>query len=156
MSETVYLENTFISYLASWMSGDLVRAAQQRVTRQWWEDHRHKYDLFVSELVVLEASAGDPAAAKARLELIKSVPLLPITAQAKAIAEALLEQHAVPKTEPRDALHIGICAANQMDYLLTWNFKHLANAHMVRKIESVVEATHHRSPIICTPEFLME
>jgi hypothetical protein len=98
----------------------------------------------------------DPDAAKTRLDLLAPIPILPITEESERIADAILLAKAIPASEPRDALHVGICAAHDIDYLLTWNFKHLANAHMARKIDEVLVANGRRPPLICTPEPLME
>jgi hypothetical protein len=152
---TVYIETTFVSYLTAWSSRDLVRAAQQRSTQEWWETQRDHFELLTSELVVLEASAGD-AAADDRLKAIAGLPVLKVDERATDIAAALLTAGAVPQVAARDALHVGLCAANGIDYLLTWNFRHLANAALRDKITEVCMLLSYRSAVICTPDELSE
>ena len=110
----------------------------------------------VSELVFQEAEAGDPESAKMRIDLISGVDPLHISDEAVALAEALVKESAIPREHAEDALHISLCAVNGIDFLLTWNCKHLANAILRHKIESVVESQGYLCPVICTPEELME
>jgi hypothetical protein len=154
MKPTVYIETTVISYLTAWPSRDLLRAAQQRSTREWWETRRESFDVVSSQLVVLECSSGDVAAAEARLSALKNVPLLEVTEQAAQLADELVAQGAIPKTADRDALHVAICALNGVQYLLTWNFRHLANAVMRDKINDVCESQGYKAPVICTADEL--
>jgi hypothetical protein len=151
---TAYIETTVVSYLTAWPSRDVVRLAHQQATRDWWDTRRDSFQLFISELVVTEASAGDPAAAAQRLVVLQSLKLLDITEKAIAVADALVSAKAIPSTELRDALHVGVCAANGVDYLLTWNFKHLANAVLKDRIRQTCEGCGYRAPVICTPEEL--
>jgi predicted nucleic acid-binding protein len=156
MKPVVYIETTFVSYLTAWTSRDLVRAAQQRSTHEWWDTQRSRFDVLTSELVVLEASAGDSAAASERLRAIASLVVLKVDDRATQTAVALLAAGAVPQVAARDALHVGLCAANGIDYLLTWNFRHLANAVLRDKISDVCRSLGYRPPVICTPDELSE
>ena len=110
-----------------------------------------RFEVMTSELVYFEASFGDPEAAKARLAKLTGLPSLSITADAERVANALLSNMALPRKAQRDALHVGICAVNGIEYLLTWNCQHLANAMMARRIRSICEAEGFRAPVICTP-----
>lgn len=121
----VYLETTFISYLAARPSRDLIQAAHQQVTREWWDKHSADFDLFVSPMVIQESSVGDPDAAQRRLEVIHSLPSLDLTDQARTLARILLEENAIPQMSAEDAVHVALAAVHGMDYLLTWNLKHL-------------------------------
>ncbi|MEW6252077.1 MAG: type II toxin-antitoxin system VapC family toxin [Planctomycetota bacterium] len=154
MKATVYLETTVVSYLAAWPSRDLVRAAQQQITREWWAV-RGRYELFVSELVLAEASAGDAAAAAARLGVLEGVPVLGIGPEADALAEALVAKLAIPAAALRDAVHVAVCATNGMEYL-TWNCRHLANLHQRARIEQVCREAGYEPPLIGTPNELLE
>lgn len=156
MKPTVYVETSVIGYLTSWSSGDLVVAARQKITRDWWGDASAKYDLIVSELVVREAGTGNPQAVQDRLAVLQSLPRLAITQEAEDLAKALLLQGAVPTTEPEDALHIALAAVNGIEYLVTWNFKHIANATMRLKISAVCVAAGYGPSTICSPEELAE
>jgi len=142
MKPKVYLETSVISYLASRPSRDLIVAANQQITQEWWQVQRQDFDLFISQLVVQEASAGDKQAAERRLQAIANTPLLTLSEEAVTFAEKLVEEGAMPRKAVEDALHIAVATLNGMDYLLTWNFKHIANATMrykrvVRRIGDV-------------------
>jgi predicted nucleic acid-binding protein len=156
MQPKVYLETTIISYLAARPSRDLIVAANQQLTQDWWQMRRTAFDLFVSEAVVEEASSGDEKAARQRLEEIENIPLLVLTAEAAALAEKLIQALPLPAPAVTDAVHVAIAAANGMDYLLTWNCKHLANAVLRSKIEDTCREYGYEPPVICTPQELME
>jgi hypothetical protein len=155
MKSNVYIETTIVSYLTAWPSRDIVRAAQQQTTREWWDTRRDRFELLSSELVVIECSAGDPAAAEERLKVLNALPLLlAVTEAATKLADALLAAGAIPAVASRDALHVGICASSGVNYLLTWNFRHLANAQMQDKIREVCESRGYAAPTICAPDAL--
>lgn len=155
MKPTVYLETTVVSYLTARPSRDLVRAAQQQITREWW-DQRGRYELFVSELVLTEAGVGDQTAAEARLAAIQGLSVLRVTPDADALAEALVSRLVIPSSALRDAVHVAVCAANGLEYLLTWNCRHLANLHQRARIEQVCRESGFVPPIIGTPNELLE
>jgi hypothetical protein len=154
MPQKVYIETTIVSYLSAWPSRDVVRIGHQQTTRDWWNNERTRFELVSSQLVLIECSAGDPAAAAGRLALLKDLPLLDVEETAMKLADALVSKGAIPDVALRDALHVGICATNGLEYLLTWNFKHLANAQMQDSIIEVCEVHGYKSPVICTPEAL--
>ena len=134
----------------------MVIAAHQEVTRQWWVERSGQFDLVVSELVEEEARRGDPDASAARLGVMAKLPILTVTDTAVVLAERLVSPGPIPKESAADALHIAIAAVNGMDYLLTWNCKHLANASHRGRIEALVEEAGYACPVICTPEELLE
>jgi hypothetical protein len=153
--ESVYLETTFISYLAARPSRDLLVAAHQQATQEWWANRRSEFENCVSQVVIDEASAGDSAEVQKRLAIISGLPALEITEDAEALTEAILAAGILPPQAVRDAAHVAVAAVHAIDYLLTWNCKHLANAQIARRIALVCEKLGHRMPIICTPEELM-
>jgi hypothetical protein len=132
----------------------LVIAARQIITAEWWDARRHQYDVFISTLVEDEISKRDPNAAQTRLALVDDIPALDIADQANALAKNLIALGAVPKNSEEDALHIGIAAAVGMDYLLTWNFKHINNAETRQAIATVIEQQGFVCPVLCSPEEL--
>ena len=156
MKPSVYLETTIPSYLTAWRSPELVMAANQEATRSWWDMARVRFDVFISILVLDQASSGDSEAAKRRLAIIHEIPVLDISEQAEALAAKLLAGAALPIKAKADALHIAIATVHGMDYLLTWNCKHIANATMRLKIESICKSCGFVPPIICTALELME
>jgi hypothetical protein len=151
----VYLETTVPSYLTAWPSRDLVRAAHQQITREWWQHRRGEFEVFISPVVLQECQAGDPIAAAERFEVIRDLPLLEQTEEATALAQTLLREVPLPDRAAADALHIAIAAVNGMDYLLTWNCTHIANAALRDSIESICLDGDYQPPTICTPEELL-
>ena len=150
--DTAYVETTVVGSIAGRMHPNPLIAARQQTSRFWWSDARMHFRLFVSQLVVDECLAGDPNAAKERIDELAGIPRLQITDAAKDLANALMNSKAIPESEPRDALHIGIAAVHGVQYLVTWNFKHIANATLRDRINSVCRDLGHEPPIICTPE----
>ena len=149
----VYVETTIVSYLTARPSRDVVLAAHQTLTRDWWRK-RSAYQLWVSQLVLDEAAAGDQLLRARRLRALRGIPVLLLTDAATQLAKELVLQGALPEKATVDAFHIGVAAAHQMKYLLTWNCKHLANAAMRGTIEAVCRSEDLSPPIICTPEEL--
>jgi hypothetical protein len=133
---------------------DIVQLAHQQLTREWWV-RRDRFDLFVSTPVLAEASRGDPAAAARRLETLKGLPVLSVGSGVGALASTLLRTGTIPRKARLDAIHVAIAAVNGMDYLLTWNLRHLANAVIRGKIEEACRRAGITPPILCTPEELI-
>lgn len=156
MKPKLYRETTIPGSLAAWPSRDLIRAARQQITREWWDTRRSDFDLYVSQFVIQEASAGDPAAAADRLKLLENIAILELSDDVNLLAKELLRQVPLPAKAGVDALHIAMAAVNAMDYLLTWNCAHIANATLRGGIESVCRNYGYAAPRICTPEELME
>jgi hypothetical protein len=156
MKQRVYIETTIVSYLTARPNRDVVVAAHQELTRQWWETRSSAFDLLVSELVREEAMKGDVEASDKRMATIAEIPILRTTDEAVALADQLISRGPIPRESAADALHIAIAAVNGLEYLLTWNCKHLANAALRGRIEALVEEAGYACPVICTPEELME
>jgi predicted nucleic acid-binding protein len=156
MEPKVYIETTIISYLAARPSRDLIVAGHQQITHEWWQTARHNFTAVSSQLVAREAGAGDPEAAETRLVFLTGLTLLEISEEALMLAQRLLQSKAIPQDFPEDALHVAVAVVNGIEYLLTWNYKHLANAGMRSKIETTCRELGYEAVIICTPEELME
>ena len=153
---TVYIETSIVSYLTARPSRDVVTLARQELTREWWNSRRQRHDLFTSDVVVGEASEGDDEAARQRLDALQGIEELETTPEAEDLASALLEKGPLPEKAAVDALHIGISATEGIEYLLTWNCTHIANAAMRKPIEEICRTKGVEAPIMCTPEELME
>jgi hypothetical protein len=153
--ESVYLETTFISYLVALPSRDLIVAAHQQVTHDWWATRRDLFRCCVSQVVIDEASAGDPSEIEKRLAVIADLPILEASPEAENLAARILSAGVLPARAVRDAAHIAIAAVHNVDYLLTWNCKHLANAQIAKQVEKVCHMYDQGMPAICTPEELM-
>lgn len=154
MKQKVYLETSIISYLAARPSRDIIIAAHQELTNEWWENRRKRFDVFVSQLVIQEAKAGDKSAAQKRLDILEQMPLLELNEKVISSARILMGEVMPPKAV-EDALHIAVATIHGMDYLLTWNCKHIANAEKEHAIAAVCRSNNFEPPIICTPEELM-
>ena len=154
MATRIYIETSIISYLTSRLSRNLVGAARQQLTQAWW-DTRLNYDLYISELVSCEWAAGDPDAAKKRLDAIDGLTLLRMTTEAIDISKALVAHNIIPVKAAEDALHIAIATVHAMDFLLTWNCKHIANPEIQKRIAAYLEDQGWFLPFICTPDELL-
>jgi hypothetical protein len=155
MKSRLYLETTIPSYLTSRPSRDLIIAGHQQVTREWWEKRRDAFQLYISQLVVDEASAGDPAVARERLKALQDLPLLDITPEVTELASGILASGKIPRKAATDAAHIAISAVHAMDFLVTWNCVHIANAANARALAQICRQHGCECPMICTPEGLM-
>lgn len=155
LSKLVYVETSVVSYLTARPTSDLLAAAWQKTTSDWWEAHRSAYNVCTSPLTIEEAGRGDPGAAARRLEALSDIDVLPITDAAIELASSLIREGALPPGAENDALHIGIAAAHGVDFLLTWNFRHLANAQARPAIRSLCAQQGFASPEICTPSELI-
>jgi predicted nucleic acid-binding protein len=151
---TASIETSIVSYLTARPSRDLLVAAHQQITVVWWDQQRASYDLFTSQAVLTEAGAGDPEAAQRRLTVLEGLPLLDVTDEAIALAARLITAQALPVRATQDALHLAVACVHGMEYLLTWNCMHLANARLRSRIEQTCREAGYVPPIICTPEEL--
>ena len=156
MKPRVYVETTVISYLAARPARDVVVAGRQQSTRDWWMTASQRFELVVSALVRQEAGAGDPDAVRARLALLDPLGSLDVGAEAQELAERLVDADAVPASAQRDAVHIAVAATNGVQYLVTWNLRHIANAVVRPRIEAACRQAGFDPPVICTPDELME
>ena len=155
MKPKLYIENSIISYLTAEQSRDIITAARQALTRQWWNEKRLDYELYISEFVISEALAGDSEMATQRLQLIADIAEVELTETAVEFAEILVAEGPLPRKAALDALHIAVAVSGGIEYLLTWNFAHLANATMRNQIERKCRSKGYEPPIICTPEELL-
>lgn len=153
--EAVYLETTVVSYLTARPSRDVIRLAHQEITRSWWAERSDDFSLYISELVDREVRDGDPVAADERIALIAGLPMLRVSEEAVTLAELFVARGLVPIKAGADALHIAIAAVNAMQFVLTWNCTHIANAQLREKIAHACRVAGYEPAILCTPEELM-
>lgn len=154
MTSLVYIETSVISYLTSRPSRDVVIAGRQAISQDWWQYERQRFELRISALVEEEISRGDSSAAARRLDFVAGIPSLVIAENAVELAQNLIEKGAIPKGSEEDALHIAIAATQGVEYLLTWNFKHINNAETKLQIVKIVESFGYVCPQLCSPEEL--
>ena len=155
MKKRVYIETSIVSYLVARPSRDLITAASQQITHEWWQTRRDDFDLVISEYVVFEAGRGDADAARARLAALTGIVELAGSAQAEDLAEILCANGGLPPKARVDALHVAVAAVAGVDYLLTWNCTHIANAETLPRIEAICRAAGYEPPRICTPMALL-
>ncbi len=156
MKPKIYIETSISSYLTARPSNDIRAMANQNTTIEWWENRRSEFEVFVSEFVIAESSQGHPEASNRRMAAIEGIPELDVTGEVKQLAKALIAEGPIPEQAEIDAYHIAVATVNGMDYLLTWNCSHIANAAMRPKVEAVCRSHGYEPPIICTPQELME
>ncbi len=156
MKPTVYIETTIISYLTARPSRDLIVAGHQQITAEWWEEVRPKVDCFVSPFVIQEASRGDAAMVEKRLEAIAEFPVLEENETVDELARIFFQRMSVPDRAKIDAFHLAMAVAYEMDYLLSWNCRHIASAQVQKTIQKIDDELEIQTPILCTPEALME
>ena len=155
MKPMLYLETSVVSYYTGRPSRDLIVAGRQQITRDWREDDRHNYSLYVSALVLQESRRGEPEAVKNREQVLKGIPLLGMMEQTEKLAEALVAKGPIPAKYPEDALHIALASTNAAVYLLTWSFRHINNATMKSDVARIIASFGFECPVICTPEELL-
>lgn len=154
--QRVYIETTIPSYLAAHPSRDLIQAARQQITHDWWKHHRHRYDLCTSQTVLDEAEAGDADAASRRMHYLETMPLLDLNPAVDEVAQAVLTSGLLPEKAARDAIHIAVASVHRIELRLTWNCRHIANAAITRRLAAVVGNRGYELPVLCTPEELSQ
>ena len=155
MSETIYIETSILGYLTARSTDNLILAANVKVTQDWWDEHSTSLVLYASEIVADEASRGDATMANQRQNLLQSLIFLDLTDEAIALAQEFLQQSNLPPKASNDALHMALATVYGLDYLLTWNCKHMANAQIQRKLSQISLELGYILPFVCTPyEFI--
>lgn len=155
MKPKLYLETTIPSYLAARPGRDLIRAAHQQLTNEWWETRRFNFELFTSQFVHDEAALGDSTAAQERLHILTHIPRLTVTNAVIELTDHILASGRIPRKAATDAAHMAIASVHGMHFLLTWNCRHINNAEIYSHVADICAAQGHPLPIICTPEELM-
>jgi predicted nucleic acid-binding protein len=155
VSETVYIETSILGYLTARPSRDIIVSANIEITREWWNIRRTNFQLYSSQAVVKETSQGDTAVASQRLEIISNLSLLDLNQSVLDLAEQFLKRSNLPAKADVDAIHIAVATVHGMDYLLTWNCKHIANAQIQRKLAEISINSGYELPILCTPYELL-
>lgn len=152
---TVYLDTTIPSYLTNLPHRRRDIARCQRVTRVWWRRYRGHFELRISDRVRTEARGGNELFANRRLAVLHDIIELEIYPESERLAALFVDRGILPATARKDAEHIAISAIHSVQYLLTWNCKHLANPFIARQVVRTCEREGYRCPTICTPETLM-
>ena len=151
-----YLDTTIPSYLAAYPSRDLVTAAHQQITHEWWRNAGERFALHISEIVEREISRGDPEAAERRKKIVVDLPVLPMNEDVRRLTRRYHDDLGLPEDAEADVLHIAFCVAYEIDYLVTWNCDHLANGEVMKRLQELNQGMGAFSPLMVTPEELME
>ncbi|MBI4581038.1 MAG: type II toxin-antitoxin system VapC family toxin [Planctomycetes bacterium] len=154
MKPTVYLDSSVPSYRLPQGDDPIIRA-RHMLTRQWWEEDLPRFSAFISQVVLDELKEGDPKRAAERLRLVDDFALLDVDEEVEEAALFHAKNLAMPSHDLRDAFHLALASVHEMEYLVTWNFAHLANASKRTHIEILNRRLHLSTPVICTPEELM-
>ena len=156
MKPSVYVETSVLSYLAARPSRDLLIAAHQEVTHEWWAAAREGCDLFVSEAVLDETRMGDPDAAARREALAAGLTVLALSEEVADLAELYRVEFAMPHDRLADLTHIAFAVVHELDYLVTWNCSHIANERVVRRLVEMNGRLERFTPLIVTPEEFLQ
>jgi predicted nucleic acid-binding protein len=155
MSETVYIETSMVGYLTTRPSNNLILMANLGITQEWWDTRREQFTLYISQVVLDEVARGDAEMASRRLEILRDFPLLEVNESVQNLATQFLAKSNLPAKASDDALHIAVATFYGLDYLLTWNCKHIANAQIQKKLAQISTESGYELPTICTPYELM-
>jgi predicted nucleic acid-binding protein len=155
MSETVYIETSIVGYLTARPSNNLILMANLEATREWWDTRRDQFMLYISQVVLDEVARGNTEIATKRLEIVRDFPLLEVSEAVQNLAAQFLAKSSLPPKAADDALHIAVATIYGLDYLLTWNCKHIANAQIQKKLAQISLDAGYELPTLCTPYELM-
>ena len=150
----IYIESTIPSYVVARPARDLLQAARQQLTRDWWDLQRKRHELFISQVVLDEIASGEAAMARQRLELVAQIKLLDLTNEANALTKQILGSGLLPADADRDAAHIALATVHEMEILLSWNCRHIANAAIQARLRRLAEKAGFALPVLCTPDEL--
>jgi predicted nucleic acid-binding protein len=155
MTETVYIETSIVGYLTARPSNNLILMANLEATREWWDTRRNQFMLYISQVVLDEVARGDTEIATKRLEIVRDFPLLEVSKAVQNLAAQFIAKSSLPPKAADDALHIAAATVYGLDYLLTWNCKHIANAQIQKKLAQISLDAGYELPTLCTPYELM-
>ncbi|MBN3940298.1 MAG: type II toxin-antitoxin system VapC family toxin [Nostoc sp.] len=155
MSETVYIETSIVGYLTARPSNNLILMANLEATPECWDTRRYQFMLYISQVVLDEIARGDTEIATKRLEIVRDFPLLEVSEAVQNLAGQFLAKSSLPPKAADDALHIAAATVYGLDYLLTWNCKHIANAQIQKKLAQISLDAGYELPSLCTPYELM-
>jgi len=150
----IYIESTIPSYVVARSARDLLQAARQQITKDWWDLKRAKHELFTSQVVLDEITSGEKAMAQQRLDVMAQIKLLDLTDEANTLTKDILASGLLPADADRDAAHIALATVHEMDILLSWNCRHIANAAIQARLRRLAEKSGFALPVLCTPDEL--
>lgn len=155
MTETIYIETSIIGYLTARSTKNLIIAGNIEITRDWWQNRYNDFDLYISQVVLDEVARGDAEIALRRLQILDGFPLVELNQAVRDLSKQFLLQSNLPPKASDDAVHIAAATVHGLDYLLTWNCKHIANAQIQKKLAQISANFGYELLVICTPYELL-
>ncbi len=152
---TAYIETTIPSYYSARNARSILQASRQLATREWWDEGCSGFELVTSTETLNEAAEGDSNMAAERLILLQGIRVLPVTNEAANLARLLVATGLVPNIASPDAVHIALASVHHIDFLVTWNFKYIANPHIRERMRTKINEMGYRMPVMCSPEELL-
>ena len=152
---SVYLETTIPSYLAAHPSRDLIMAAHQQITHDWWLNAKDRFDLYISDAVLNEIRGGDHDAAARRLAIVNGLPVLQLSDDVRNLVHEYDQRLGLVGRARADLPHFAFAVAYQMDYLVTWNCRHIANGEVIRRLLDANAELQRPTPLLVTPEEIL-
>ncbi len=156
MKPRVYIETSIISYLTARPSRDLMVHTNQMLAKEWWDERRKEFDVFVSEPVLNEIEKGDAQMAKLRMAAVKGVSVLRLNSEARELADEIISHRILPPRAAVDILHISIASVYKMDFLLSLNCRHIANAIIYKRVSKICSDLGYDPPMVCTVHQIMD
>ncbi len=153
--ESVYIDTAVVSFLVARPPAGTMAHQWHVWTEDWWRRRLPYFECSISGEVLLEAAEGDPEMSRQRLQALSTLTVLRRTPAVDALAEVFLSAGPLPPKAKADAVHLAFASVYKINYLLTWNCKHLANAVIQSRLQPVAERRGYRLPIVCTPLQLM-
>jgi hypothetical protein len=153
---SAYIETTIPSYYVARTSLNLLQASRQASTRMWWDGGCSGFDLFTSLEVIDEAGEGEEEMAGMRLALLNKTTQLEITDDVGSLATRLVASGLIPDKAASDAIHIAVASVHRMNYLVTWNFKHIANPFTRERLRTTIHEAGFQMPVMCSPDELLQ
>ena len=154
--QRIYIETSVISYLTANPSKDIVIAGHQQITKEWWNKARQRFDCYISEVVLAEIEKGDVKAAARRKDAVQDINILEYNTEIEKLALTYLDLFKIPDKSKLDASHLALSVWYNIDVLMSWNCKHIANALVNIKLRENNNKSNLFTPILCTPEELLE
>lgn len=155
MKPTVYIETSVVSYYVSRPSRDVIALAHQEITRNWWDERLSNFRACISPIVIEEAQQGDEQQAKKRLEILSDFEILEANKKVEELTTHYMKELILPHKAIRDAAHLAFACFYDIDFLVSWNCGHIANAEIIRSLAKINEKAKLPIPTICTPEELL-
>ena len=148
---TIYVDTSIVS--AYWYDGrDAVSLGSRAATRDWWDNERSYFELYISAVTLNEARDGKYRRQRQCIQMVRSLPALFLSNSIRELADELIQRGLIPHEKLNDALQLAIATHYQCDFLLTWNYAHLANAVVQSKLAALCQKKKLLTPALMSPD----